>query len=127
MISTLDPRMHDTVRRPPGAVGGSRPDHRAARENALSVMVWHVHGAYTTNLVQGRHQYLLPVTPGSPQGRRRATWPDRVQEVTPEQGRHAEVDVVIVQSSTQLDQAEQWLGGRRPGRDLPLVYLEHNV
>jgi glycosyltransferase involved in cell wall biosynthesis len=36
--------------------------------------------------------------------------------------------VVILQRPEELDHlAESWLGGRKPGRDLPAVYLEHNA
>lgn len=98
-----------------------------ALPRTLTIMVWHVHGAYTHSLVQGRHHYLLPVTPGSPEGRRRHSWPDRVVEMTPDEGRDAEVDVLIVQSLSQLEEAHRWLGGRRPGRDVPVIYLEHNL
>ena len=38
------------------------------------------------------------------------------------------VDVVVLQRPEELDGlAERWLGGRRPGRDVPAVYLEHNA
>jgi glycosyltransferase involved in cell wall biosynthesis len=38
------------------------------------------------------------------------------------------VDVVIMQRPQELaGLAEQWLGGRRPGRDLPGLYLEHSA
>jgi glycosyltransferase involved in cell wall biosynthesis len=38
----------------------------------------------------------------------------------------AEVDVAVLQRPHELDLAERWLGGRRPGRDVPGVYLEHS-
>src|SRR5262249_61183606 len=38
------------------------------------------------------------------------------------------IDVVILQRPEELHGlAECWLGGRRPGRDVPAVYLEHNA
>jgi glycosyltransferase involved in cell wall biosynthesis len=47
--------------------------------------------------------------------------------VTPEQAKQEEVDVVIMQRPKELEGlAEQWLG-RRPGRDVPAIYLEHNA
>lgn len=97
----------------------------------MNVFLWHVHGAYTTALVQGRHRYLVPVLPERGEdGLGRATtyaWPDTVVEVTPEEARWADVDVVLLQRPRELERlAEDWLG-RRPGRDVPAVYLEHNV
>jgi glycosyltransferase involved in cell wall biosynthesis len=97
----------------------------------MRIFMWHVHGSYTTSLVQGRHEYLLPVVPErGPDGLGRARsweWPANALEVTPEQASEADVDVVVLQRPHELDSlAERWLGGRRPGRDLPAVYLEHS-
>jgi hypothetical protein len=85
-----------------------------------------------TAFVHGKHEYLVPTLPGrGPDGRGRARtywWPDRAVEVTPEQAAEAPVDVVVLQRPSELDGlAEQWLGGRRPGRDVPAVYVEHNT
>jgi glycosyltransferase involved in cell wall biosynthesis len=98
----------------------------------MRVFMWHVHGSYQTSFVQGRHEVLLPVVPDrGPEGRGRAQtwdWPARAREVTREEAADAAVDVVVLQRPEELDHlAEQWLGGRRPGRDIPAVYLEHNA
>lgn len=97
----------------------------------MNILLWHVHGSWTTAFVQGPHTYLVPVTPGrDPDGLGRArtfSWPDSVHEVTPEQLHDAPVDLVILQRPHELELAAQWLGGRRPGRDVPAVYLEHNT
>jgi Glycosyl transferases group 1 len=98
----------------------------------VRILLWHVHGAWTTAFVHGRHEYLIPVTPDrGPDGLGRArtyAWPPSAKEVTREQAAAAEVDVVVLQRPHELDGlAAQWLGGRRPGRDLPAVYLEHNA
>ena len=98
----------------------------------MRVFLWHVHGAWTTAFVHGHHEYLIPVLLGrGPDGLGRAqtyVWPERAIEVTPEEAAEAEVDVVILQRGKELDGlAEEWLGGRRPGRDLPAVYVEHNA
>ena len=98
----------------------------------MRIFLWHVHGSYTTALVQGRHEYLVPSLPGrGPNGRGRAEtwhWPSSVLEVSPAEVAEAAVDVVILQRPEELDHlAETWLGGRQPGRDLPAVYLEHNA
>jgi hypothetical protein len=98
----------------------------------MRVLLWHVHGAWTTAFVHGRHTYLIPVLPGrGPHGRGRArtyAWPGAAVEVTPEEAATAAVDVVVLQRPEELDGlAEAWLGGRRPGKDLPAVYVEHNA
>jgi Glycosyl transferases group 1 len=98
----------------------------------MNILLWHVHGSWTTAFVQGEHTYLLPVVPDrGPDGRGRAQtwdWPPNAVEVTPEEAADADVDVVLLQRPHELDRlAEEWLGGRRPGRDLPAVYVEHNA
>ena len=95
-------------------------------------LLWHVHGSWTTALVQGGHEYLLPVLPGrGPDGRGRAQtweWPENAIEVTPAEAAEADVDAVLLQRPEELhDLAERWLGGRRPGRDVPAIYVEHNA
>lgn len=98
----------------------------------MRVLMWHVHGSYSTSLVQGGHEYLVPTLPGrGPDGLGRARtwdWPPSAVEVTPAEAAEAEVDAVILQRPVELDHlAETWLGGRRPGVDVPAVYLEHNA
>jgi glycosyltransferase involved in cell wall biosynthesis len=98
----------------------------------MNVLLWHVHGSWTTAFVQGQHRYLLPALPDrGPDGRGRArtwNWPPNAVEVTPGQAADSDVDVVILQRPEELGGlAESWLGGRRPGRDVPAVYLEHNA
>lgn len=98
----------------------------------MRVLIWHVHGSYLTALVRGPHTYLIPVLPDrGPDGRGRArtwSWPDNAVEVTPEEAAETDVDVVVLQRPEELDGlAQRWLGGRRPGRDVPAVYLEHNA
>jgi glycosyltransferase involved in cell wall biosynthesis len=95
----------------------------------LKIFLWHIHGSYTTAFVEGRHEYLLPVLPGRGEdGRGRAdSWDTRkVTELTPEEARGAEVDVVVLQRPAELELCVEWLGGRRPGIDVPALYLEHN-
>lgn len=96
----------------------------------MKILVWHVHGSWTTAFVQGAHEYLVPVTPDrglDGLGRARTwDWPASVREVTPEQLREEEVDVVVLQRTRDLQLVREWLG-REPGRDLPAVFLEHNA
>ncbi|MGW0191390.1 glycosyltransferase [Streptomyces sp. NPDC003362] len=97
----------------------------------MNILLWHVHGSWTTAFVQGPHTYLVPVLPDrGPDGRGRARtfpWPASVREATPDELRDAEVDLVVLQRPHEIELAERWLGGRRPGRDVPAVYLEHNA
>lgn len=96
----------------------------------MNILLWHVHGAWTTAFVGGDHTYLLPVTPDrGPYGRGRARtyrWPDSVRELSPRELADAEVDLVLLQRPEEEDLVGRWLG-RRPGRDVPAVYVEHNT
>ena len=96
----------------------------------MRILLWHVHGSWTTSFVQGEHDYLLPVTPGRDSdglGRARTwDWPERVVEVPADELRDTDVDVVLLQRPHEVELAERWTG-RRPGRDVPAVYVEHNT
>jgi hypothetical protein len=97
----------------------------------MRILLWHVHGAWTTAFVRGRHEYVVPVLPDrGPDGvglARTYAWPDSVTEVPPDQLRDEEFDIVLLQRPHELDGlAQDWLG-RRPGRDIPAVYVEHNA
>jgi glycosyltransferase involved in cell wall biosynthesis len=50
-----------------------------------------------------------------------------VTEVGPAEAAAAAVDIVLLQRPLDLHLAPTWLGGRRPGRDVAAVYLEHNA
>ncbi|MBQ1093523.1 glycosyltransferase [Streptomyces sp. B93] len=92
----------------------------------MRILIWHVHGSWTTSFVRGPHTYLVPVTPDrGPDGLGRARtfdWPDNVVELPPDRLRDTDIDVVVLQRPHELALVDQWLG-RRP----PLVYLEHNA
>jgi hypothetical protein len=96
---------------------------------AMRVFCWDVHGSWTTAFVQGRHEYLMPVAPArGPDGHGTRTHPrpPSVAELTRNEARAAAVDVVVLQRPSELELASEWLG-RRPGRDLPAVYVEHDA
>ena len=61
----------------------------------MKILLWHVHGSWTTAFVQGGNRYLVPVLPGrGSDGRGRAQtyeWPESVVEVTPEEAAAAPV------------------------------------
>jgi hypothetical protein len=97
----------------------------------MRILLWPVHGTYTDALVRGGHEYLLPWTPeGGPftggRGGYDPHWPSTVRDVPPAELRDADVDVVLLQRPEELHVAERFLG-RKPGRDVPAVYLEHNT
>jgi len=98
----------------------------------VRILLWHVHGAWTTAFVHGRHDYVVPVVEGrGPDGvgiARTYAWPSgSVTELAPEALRDEDFDVVVLQRPHELEHlAEDWLG-RRPGRDIPAIYVEHNA
>jgi hypothetical protein len=95
----------------------------------MRILLWHVHGSWTTSFVQGEHTYLLPTLPeGGPWGRGRdgRDWPATVLDVPAERLAGSDVDMVVLQRTEELALASKWLR-RRPGRDVPAVYVEHNT
>ncbi|MFN2478720.1 MAG: glycosyltransferase [Pseudonocardiaceae bacterium] len=96
----------------------------------MKVLHWHVHGSWSTAFVHGPHTYLVPVTPNrDADGRGRAQtfdWPPNAVEIPPAALAQEHIDVVVLQRPQDLELAQRWLG-RRPGRDVPAVYVEHNA
>jgi hypothetical protein len=92
----------------------------------VRILIWHVHGSWTSAFIRGSHEYLLPLVPGrGPDGRGRAAtydWPERAREVPWDRLRDEPVDVVVYQRPHELDLAREWLG-----RDVPGLYVEHNT
>jgi hypothetical protein len=95
---------------------------------ARSVLAWHVHGSWTEAFVQGPHRYLLPINDAADadgRGLCGRDWP-AAHEVPVRELHDAEVDLVILQRPHEADLAQRWLG-RRPGVDVPAIYVEHNA
>jgi len=98
----------------------------------MRILLWHVHGSWTTSFVHGDHDYVVPVLPGrGPDGvgiARTFAWPPgRVTEAAPDELRELDLDCVLLQRPHELEHlCEEWTG-RRPGRDLPAIYVEHNA
>jgi Glycosyl transferases group 1 len=92
----------------------------------MRILLWHVHGAWTTSFVHGRHDYVVPVLPDrGADGRGRAqtyTWPDDVRELPPEALADEPFDLVVLQRPHEEALAREWLR-----RDVPAVYVEHNA
>lgn len=96
----------------------------------MRILLWHVHGSWTTSFVQGDHDYVVPVLPDrGPYGVGRARtwdWPRSVREVPTGELADEPLDAVVLQRPHEVDLVRRWTG-RVPGRDLPAVYLEHNA
>ncbi len=96
----------------------------------MRVLIWHVHGSWTTSFVQGSHEYLLPLTADrGPDGRGRAQtweWPSQAREVAVEALAESDFDVVVLQRPEELKLLQRWTG-LRAGIDVPAVYVEHNA
>jgi hypothetical protein len=96
----------------------------------VRILLWHVHGSWTTSFVHGSHDYVLPLLPDrSADGLGRARswdWPVSAREHTPEQLAEARPDVVILQRPHEAELLQRWTG-LRAGVDVPAIYLEHNT
>jgi hypothetical protein len=91
-----------------------------------SVLVWHVHGSWMESFVAGPHRYLVPLSgDGLARGLCGRDWPKAV-DVAPVSLAAEHVDLVVLQRPEELVLTERWLG-RRPGIDVPAIYLEHNA
>lgn len=96
----------------------------------MRILAWHVHGSWMTSFVAGNHDYLVPLTPERDRdGLGRATswdWPGSVREVPVAQLAAEPFDLVVLQRPHEAELLERWTG-RRVGRDVPAVYVEHNA
>ena len=100
----------------------------------MRILLWHVHGSWTTAFVQGAHDYVLPVSHDrGPDGLGRARtwdWPASVREVPVADLPDADFDVVVLQRPSEPDLVQQWTGRLPGGRGtdgVPAVYVEHNT
>ena len=94
----------------------------------MRILLWPVHGGYTDAFVRGDHEYLLPA--GKAQdpaaiGLDGWVWP-RARAIPLADLRHEDIDVVVLQRCEEIVLLERF-AGRRPARDIPAVYLEHNA
>ena len=108
---------------------GLLAQHTEKGPETMRILLWHVHGSWTDAFVRGRHEYLLPVLPGGgPWGLGRAGrhWPASVREVALAELDAGSIDAVVLQRPEEAAEVTRVLG-RRPGVDLPAVYVEHNT
>jgi hypothetical protein len=104
------------------------PEPAPPASAARSILLWHVHGSWTESFVSGRHRYLIPVTSDhGPDGRGLAgrNWRN-AREIPAESLGGQDIDVVVLQRPHEAALVAQW-SGRRPGIDVPAVYVEHNA
>jgi len=95
----------------------------------VRILMWDVHGGYTDSLVAGTHDYLfLPPEPSGRGGLARygGSPPSNAYEVTAEELRDQPPDVVLLQRLEEIQLCTEHLK-RRPGHDLPAIFLEHNT
>lgn len=97
----------------------------------MRILAWHVHAAWMTSFVQGSHEYYVPVLPDrGPDGMGRAQtyrWPASVRELTPEQLKTTDFDVVVLQRPHELELFQEWTGRSLGQYGVPAVYVEHNT
>ncbi|MDR6972181.1 glycosyltransferase [Leifsonia shinshuensis] len=93
---------------------------------ALRLLVWQVHGGWMDAFVRGRHTYLLPLDAEGGGGVGARDWPANVVDVPEAELASTPFDVVILQRLEEFDLVER-LTGRRPGVDVPVVFVEHNT
>lgn len=80
------------------------------------------------SFVAGAHRYVVPVNAAADadgRGLAGRSWP-HADEVAVDNLRDEDVDLVVLQRPHELELAQQWLG-RRPGVEVPAVYVEHNT
>ncbi|KUH96599.1 glycosyl transferase [Mycolicibacterium acapulense] len=100
----------------------------SAVSSPRSVLLWHVHGSWTESFVAGRHRCVLPVNSerdADGRGLCGRNWP-RAEEVSPTELYDEPIDLVVLQRPEEIELTSRWLG-RRPGLDVPAVYVEHNA
>ncbi|PRY32257.1 glycosyltransferase [Pseudosporangium ferrugineum] len=89
----------------------------------MNILLWHVHGSWTTSFVHGKHRYLVPVNDERDEwGRGRARtfdWPGTAEEVDVGALRPEDVDVVLLQRPGELERVAHL--------PAPRIYVEHNT
>ena len=100
----------------------------------VNIFLWHVHGSWTTALVQGRPPVLRagrpgPLAVGTRDGRGRGRGPTRRSRSPMTEAAELDVDVVAAataRGAARAGGATGWAGDV-PGVDVPAVYVEHNA
>lgn len=88
----------------------------------MKILIWHVHGGWMNAFLRGNHEYIVPRDPRHPV----VYSAPSVREVEPADLADREIDVVLLQRLEEIELTER-LTHRRPGRDIPAVFVEHNT
>jgi Glycosyl transferases group 1 len=95
----------------------------------VRILMWDVHGGYTDSLLAGTHDYLFLRRDKSGRGglgRYGDSAPNNAYEVTADELHDQPPHLVLLQRLEEIELCAEHLG-RRPGRDLPAIFLEHNT
>ncbi len=96
----------------------------------LKILIWHIHGSYLNALARVDHDWYPPVKDGRPEGYGGRGWtfdlPPNLREIPAARVREHDFDVIVLQTPRNLHEDLPALLGPEQ-RDLPLLYLEHNV
>jgi len=95
----------------------------------VRILMWDVHGGYTDSLVAGTHDYLFLSPDASGRGglaRYGSSPPSNAYQVTAEELRDRPPDLVLLQRLEEIELCAEHLQ-RRPGHDVPAIFLEHNT
>ncbi|GAB4040770.1 glycosyltransferase family 4 protein [Spirosoma gilvum] len=95
----------------------------------LNILIWHIHGAYLTALVQAEHNWYLPTKADLSEGYigrgKDSTMPDYVQEIPAEEVRTLDLDLIICQTPQNYQKDRFEILSTEQQR-LPTIYIEHN-
>ncbi len=95
----------------------------------LRVLTWHVHGAYLYYLTQAQHEFYLPVKPDRADGYGGRLpgypWGDNLHQVSADQVKHLEFDVILYQTRKHYEQDQYEILSPQQ-LNLPRIYLEHD-
>lgn len=96
----------------------------------LNILIWHIHGAYLTAITQTEHNWYLPTKPDGSAGYigrgNDSTMPGYVREISAEDVRHLDLDLIICQTP-QNYQVDRFAILSSEQQQLPTIYLEHNT
>ncbi|SDV49115.1 glycosyltransferase family 4 protein [Chitinasiproducens palmae] len=100
-----------------------------SRGARLKVLTWHVHGNYLYYLTQAPHDFYIVTKPGNPPGYAGRVgalpWGDNVHEVSYDEVRNGDFDVVLYQHRSNYEQDRLAILSEAQ-LQLPQVYIEHD-
>ena len=99
----------------------------ASATERKTILFWNSHPEWAEAFTSGEHRYLVPDAGQRPGGRADLALPvpSRAEEIDVAQLANTHVDLVVLQHHEEMALTARWLG-RRPGTDVPAVYVEHH-